>query len=153
MFENLCSGLRWSISKDVMCLLNQTALSLPSKPLLKIYCSLWLAALSRCECMCLNLPVKLWEDTSYLMSPYHIKMLIVGRCASLSYTVLYRKAGGWEEGARKCSRGSTHGPLLKVWNTQTDIQRFFWVRERICRHEQAGYESPWALNLIKFKEL
>lgn len=90
----LCSGLRQFISKDVMCLLNQTALSLPSKSLLKMYCSLWLAALSRCECMCLNLPVKLCEDTSYLMSPYHTKMLIVGRCAFLSYTVLYRKAGG-----------------------------------------------------------
>lgn len=33
-FEYLCSGLIWSISKDALCFLNQTALSLPSTPLL-----------------------------------------------------------------------------------------------------------------------
>lgn len=44
MFENLCSGLIKSISEDTLCFPNQTALSLPSKPLLNVYSCLWHAA-------------------------------------------------------------------------------------------------------------
>lgn len=90
MFENLCSGLRRSISKDVLSLLNHRQSSAcQAKPLLTAYFCLWLAALLWCKCMraclCPNLPVRLCEDTSYLMSLHHTKVHIVGRCCSCSY--------------------------------------------------------------------
>ncbi len=92
-----------------------------------------------CMRVCLNLPVKLCEDTSDLMSPHHTEMLIVGRCASLSYTMLHTEAGGWEEGARNAREPAHMHALFKGWYTQPDIEKFFggWEKEYSGLHRRA----------------
>lgn len=79
MFENLCCWLIWFISKDALRFLNQTVLSLPSKPLLAVYSCLWLTALLWFECMCVR--TCLWNCVNTAATK---SLLITPKCLLLA---------------------------------------------------------------------